>query len=169
MSKIYAGIGSRSLSQDDLHLCFLLGAYLGKLGWTLHTGAAQGADQAFANGALSVGGKVNLFLPWYSYEEEWVREAAIKGAYVITNLHDTALQSVDKHHPNPKNLSQGVKKLHARNYMIVEDTKFVLAIPSNKIGKGGTGQGMRVASSLGKEVIDLSTEKGRKRVEKALV
>lgn len=67
--KFYAGIGSRKLSIAELNLCQDIGEYLANLGWVLQTGACIGADQAFAEGALHVGGKVLLCLPWDSYEK----------------------------------------------------------------------------------------------------
>ena len=168
MSKVYAGIGSRSLSQADLQLCSNIGKYLAELGWELHTGACTGADQAFAEGALSAGGRVLLFLPWPNYEFQWVQSANIRGAYTITDIHQEAKKSVHKYHPSPGRLSRGAFNLHARNYMIIEGCKFVIAFPSKKLGGGGTGQGLRIAKDLNIEIINISTQEGRERVEKVI-
>ncbi len=65
-------VGSRRLTREQLHICYKMGQYLAEQGIVLSTGAASGADQAFAEGALSAGGKVTLWLPWSSYERTWV-------------------------------------------------------------------------------------------------
>jgi predicted Rossmann-fold nucleotide-binding protein len=172
MNKTYAGIGSRSLTKNELHLCYNIGVYMAKQGWTLRTGAAQGANQAFANGALSVGGKVVLCLPWFSYESKWV-ESVCKVSAVIEILdhwHIEAQASVDQHHPSPDKLSNVVRKLHARNYLIIEPCRFILAFPKpGRDGKlGGTGQGIRIALSKGMDVLRLDEVADRKRVEKRI-
>lgn len=163
--RYYAGIGSRSLSHAQKNFCFAVGAWLATQGWALRTGAAQGADQAFANGALSVGGTVALFLPWDSYERDWVDSCLLAGAYVsvLKNSDYIHNASVDKYHPAPEKLSGAVRKLHARNSMIVTDSVFVLAYPGAQLG--GTGQGIRIADSKGIEVIRLDLPHQRLRVE----
>lgn len=164
--KIYAGIGSRRLSNREKKLCFDIGVYLAEKGWALQTGAAVGADQAFAEGALTGGGSVLLCLPWLEYELDWVNKAIARGAKTVTlnNTHKEALDSV-KTHPAYDKLSQGAKRLHARNYLIVQNTKMVLAYPRwTGIGWGGTGQGMRLGVDMGAKVLNLSKKEDRDKV-----
>ena len=48
---IYAGIGARKTPVYILSIMGTIGEYLAEKGWILNTGAAPGADQAFAEGA----------------------------------------------------------------------------------------------------------------------
>ena len=60
----YAGIGSRRTPDDVLEQMTQLAQELGKLGWTLRSGGADGADRAFQDGAEAVGGRREILLPW---------------------------------------------------------------------------------------------------------
>ena len=50
MNSTYAGIGSRKTPEDIITLMHRLGVRLAELGFTLHSGAANGADTAFEIG-----------------------------------------------------------------------------------------------------------------------
>lgn len=65
----YAGIGSRETPDEILHLMFHIGQDLGAHGWNLRSGYAGGADMAFFNGAVSVDGKMEMFLPWAGFNQ----------------------------------------------------------------------------------------------------
>jgi hypothetical protein len=147
----YAGIGSRRLSPNELQRCFDIGVRGANAHHTLHTGAALGADQAFADGALSVGGTVILELPWWSYEERWVNWAIEHGAIrrILQDTDTEAWKSV-LNHPAHDHLSHGARALHARNYNIIRNCELIIAFPKpDKYGLGGTGQGIRLAKKLG--------------------
>lgn len=142
-------------------------------GWTLRTGAAQGADQAFAEGAISVGGNVVLCLPWPSYEFKWVEPMLGRGArreVLMYPEYNTNTQvyydSVKEFHPKPEVLSQGMVKLHARNALILDGVGFVLAWPKPgpRGGLGGTGQGIRIAAAWDITTIRLDEPLDYKRV-----
>lgn len=148
----YAGIGSRNLTPDELQVCFNIGAELAKKGHILKTGAAKGADQAFAEGAISEEGRVHLYLPWYNYEKDWWQNKPVT-KIILGNEDHTAWESVRKLHPAPDKLSQAATKLHARNYLIIENCELVIAFPGQKLG--GTGQGLRVADYLGIKILNL--------------
>ena len=66
-----------------------------------------------------------------------------------------------EHHPNWDNLSQGARKLHARNSHQVmgqdlnSPSQFVLAWTPGGKGEGGTGQAIRLAKANGVQVLDL--------------
>ena len=153
-----ACIGSRGLDAGDLSTCFSLGRCIASYGGEIHTGNAEGADQAFADGGNSVDPTlVHLHLPWKGFNQE----AIIDGN--VIHLPPYPWCCVDlamKAHPRWKYLKQGAQKLHTRNASIVlpdgHTTHLVLAFPSQKPGGGGTGQGMRIAANLGIEVIDLN-------------
>lgn len=169
--KHYAGIGTRKLAPPQRALCVKIGKYLAGNGWVLHTGAAPGADQAFARGALEGGGQLVLHLPWPSYEEDWFSKIPSQysrniqvevldadkrsgGAY-DREAHD----SVYDFHPAAERLRQGGLKLHARNYRILKPkglptpVGFCVAIPSP--GGGGTAQGIRLSEFMKVPVVRL--------------
>lgn len=155
ISRIYAGIGSRRLDDHQLALCRKIGRYMARHHWTLQTGACTGADQAFAEGAVSVGGKVRLYLPWGTYEKSWVDKIEDSVDVVVLDRHPryrVAVASVLRHHPNPTALSRGGLALHARNYLIVAKCRLVVAFP---LGQGGTTQGIRIAETQKIPVVNL--------------
>jgi hypothetical protein len=157
---IYAGIGSRQTPADILDVMRKSAMILAIEGYVCNTGAALGADQAFAEGALVGGGKTNLQLPWNTYENEWIN--AIRqhhGSNVITtvlSMNDKeAYESVEKYHPAANRLSSGVVKLHARNYNIVAPAKFVICWTPEGKPNGGTGQGIKIATALNIPIYNL--------------
>ena len=158
--KTYAGIGSRETPPKLLALMKIIGIILASKGYILNTGAAKGADQAFANGASIVKGKINIFLPWPTYESEWIStlQQNVNVTVLDKNKHTAAINSV-KLHPAFNRLSRPVINLHARNYLIIENVDFVICYTPNGETVGGTGQGIRIANSLGKPVLNLGNKK----------
>jgi len=142
---IYAGIGSRETPPMILQRIQNVATILAGTGFTLATGAAKGADQAFANGANVVDGRIKLYLPWYSYEQEWVNGLKKVAVTVYPVPSKAGMDSVKTFHPNPAALSQGAWKLHARNFDIIVNASFVLCWTKGGIVSGGTGQGIRIA------------------------
>ncbi len=143
----YAGIGARKAPEHILKLMFDIAALLAIDGHILRTGAAVGSDQAFANGANAVAGPIKLFIPWPSYEEAWIH--FLHNATVTSfneNFHRDAWDSV-KFHPKYDSLTQGVKRLHARNYLIVEDCQLIICWTEGGAIVGGTGQALRLAQA----------------------
>lgn len=152
-----ACIGSRALNEGDLHTCFQLGEFIANQGGEIHSGNAEGADQAFANGANTVDPeRVHLHLPWASFNHS----AVVAGNVAHLPVEGSGFEmTAAKYHPRWKYLKQGARKLHIRNVSIVVwpcVKDLVLAFPSQKAGGGGTGQGIRIATGLGIEVIDLN-------------
>ena len=66
---IYAGIGSRKTPADILALMAEVAGALAADGWTLRSGGAKGADQAFFAAATAAGGDTELFLPWARFQQ----------------------------------------------------------------------------------------------------
>lgn len=156
---IYAGIGARTTPPDIIELMRTLATAYAKKGYTLQTGAAKGADQAYAEGALYGGGRVRLYLPWPSYEQEWV--SSLVGDLEIISLKDSdklAHMSVAELHPTFENLSQGVRKLHARNFLILKDAEFVSCWTPRGLEEGGTGQGLRIAERQRQQIWNLGNQ-----------
>jgi len=152
----YAGIGARKTPEDVLEMMRLIAIRLASIGYTLNTGAAKGADQAFANGALGGFGTVQLFLPWTTYEQEWI--SSLSGdvqLHVLQPADTEAYQSVYDYHPYAQNLSGGIIKLHARNFCIMRGVDKVFCWTPNGAITGGTGQAIRIALDRGIPVYNL--------------
>lgn len=159
MTRYWAGIGTRDLTEDQKYLCVHIGSYLAKQGYVLRTGGCVGADQAFAAGAFKSGGRVWYDIPWRNYEREHIESALTLYGSKHLRIHvlagdandePDAYASVAAHHPAYDHLvaanKVGAIKLHARNYNIIyrdQPVDFVIALPSSQ--GGGTMQGVRVA------------------------
>lgn len=155
-----ACIGSRDLSEEALDDCTEIGRLVVSRGFELHSGNAPGADQAFAQGGNSVDPKrVHLHLPSFSFN----LEAIVLGNHVYTypfdDLRFYSTIAADCH-PKWEYLKDYVRKLHVRNASILvpqkQNVDVCVAWPSQRIGGGGTGQGMRIAAARGIRLIDLT-------------
>ena len=160
-NKIYAGIGSRETPEPIQKLMFKIASILARKGYTLRSGAAEGADTAFELGCVSAGGKKEIWLPWKGFNDH----------------EDTGL------YPNPGHfakaeialehwgrLSQGAKRLHARNVgqvlgaNIETPVDFVLCwTPDGATTRsectsktGGTATAIKLASDSNIPVINLA-------------
>lgn len=167
-NKIYAGIGARNTPKDILYLMKIIGIYLASQVYILHTGAAQGSDQAFAEGAFSIKGRVSLFLPWTGYEKNWWSKYNTNITVFNSQLDKEALNSVYQYHPNANRLKKSVIALHARNYLILKNAKFAICYTKDGAITGGTGQAIRIMNDMNKEVFNLGKKEDRKQVIKTL-
>ena len=172
----YAGIGSRQTPVSTLDSMFDTARKLAKLGWTLRTGGATGADSAFLEGCKAAGGSYELWLPWKGFN-----------SYTLGHFTDDCHDEVASHiHPLwSRGLRQGAKRLHSRNMGQIlgadfnvqeivsvikgdksdtepgERSSFVLCwTPDGSIGEtsspktGGTGTALRLAHLLGVPVVN---------------
>lgn len=102
MTKFYTGVGSRETPPQILKIMAQLAAVLAADGWILRSGAADGADSAFEQGA---GSKTEIFIPWPKFNghnsQRYPSARAMEIAAAI--------------HPAWERCSQGARKLHARN------------------------------------------------------
>jgi hypothetical protein len=159
----YAGIGSRETPRKILEVMTEVALWLQQRGWTLRTGAAKGADQAFAAGA---GADSVLCLPWQSYEQDFVYMLKSMGAKVevLEDEDAAAFAAVDKYHPAAGRLSQGARRLHARNHSILKGVSFVICwTPDGKIS-GGTGQALREALARKIKIFNLAKKEDLERI-----
>lgn len=103
---LYAGVGSRLTPMPILGLMRKLGFRLAELGYTLRSGAADGADAAFEAGCDEAGGSKEIWLPWRGFNghEDTSLFASTKHYAVASRLHPAWLS-----------LKPSVRKLHARN------------------------------------------------------
>ncbi len=158
MTPSYAGIGARATPKHILDMMYTTASLLAQDGYICKTGAAIGADQAFALGAINSKGQVHLKLPWLNYEQNWIKLMNASGLVTTREIKHYDLQaykSVKRLHPKAESLSQAVIKLHARNYLIIENTQFVICWSPGGKTVGGTGQGIKIASELNIPIYNL--------------
>lgn len=135
--KYYTGIGSRSTPLDALTAIKLISKNLDERGYTLRSGAADGADTAFE--ALST--NKEIWIPWSGFNHS--RSSNLPSAEAF-NIASTV-------HPKWNYLTDPVKKLHARNIhqVLGADLKtpslFVLCWTPNGEVVGGTATAIRLA------------------------
>ena len=153
-NKIYTGIGSRETPEEILLLMVKIGAVLAHHGWTLRSGHAPGADQAFEYGAQKYNGKMEIYIPWDGFEgarhdgkryfSKWPNDLNLQ----------RAMYFAEKVHPKWSACSQGAKKLHTRNVAQVVGmnlnlaSDFIICWTKDGKGGGGTGQALRVYKAL---------------------
>lgn len=159
MDKYYSGIGSRETPQEVLDEMTYRALWLDLQGYTLRSGGAEGADQAFEKGTKHS----HIYLPWKGFCGNTSHRFPAKPA---------AFELASKHHPAWDYLKQGAKALHARNmHQVLGDnldtpSEFVLcwtpdgAEYSKQTSKktGGTGGAIRLASSLNIPVVNMYNE-----------
>jgi len=127
----------------------------------LVTGNADGID-GIARDVWSerYSDRVTLVLPWPDYNRDKVRS----GNHVVVYQGQREwLDSVVRYHPPGAFLKPGAVALHARNYGIVELADVVIAFPNDGKEGGGTGQGIRIARALGRELFILPGDLDRLR------
>lgn len=163
MNKYYAGIGSRKTPANIRQFMFDCGARLGKMGYTLRSGGAAGADTAFAMGAEQYsqeifrpfGEQVGHIPGWFSSYDDDTWDYA---QHIASGLH-----------PAWNRCSHYARSLHTRNVFQIlghdlkTPSEFVIcwtpdgAISGAECGiqTGGTGMAIRVASQAEIPVLNL--------------
>lgn len=167
--KLYAGIGSRKTPEPIQARMRQLAARLATLGYTLRSGAAEGADKAFEEGCRDSGiGEAEIWLPWAGFNGHASKLLPTEEHYLMA----------EQAHPNWGNLSRGARALHARNVgqvlgMDLETpVSFVLcwtpdgceSESTRTRDTGGTGTAITLASRRGIPVFNM----GNLGVEKRL-
>lgn len=158
----YAGIGSRDTPEPILAMMQDIARRLGLLGYTLRSGGADGADEAFRVG--SMGHPQEIFTPWRGFIKD--PEADKKSIVVTEQLcYPQALEMAGQFHPNWPACSQGARKLHARNMMQVMGrdlntrSEFVVCWTKDGKASGGTGQALRLAAAVNIPVFNLHSKR----------
>lgn len=164
MHKIYTGIGSRETPSEVLEIMAKIGYRLAELNWTLRSGHAPGADQAFEMGAKLAAGNMEIFLPWDGFEK--ARHDGVNyytpSKYFSDEIYGEAYRVAEKAHPNWDACNSWARALHTRNVFQVGgpnlDIKSDMIICWTKDGKrgGGTGQALRIAKPLDIPIFDLA-------------
>jgi hypothetical protein len=154
----YAGIGARTTPNNILVRMSHIAKRLEHQLFTVYSGgAAEGADAAF----IATIQFYKVFMPARLFNYKTANRADFIDCSDLYNWNE-ALQTVDKYHPAPHNLTPFARKLHARNAYCVlgEDLKspvdFVLCWTPNAAITGGTGQGMRIAIDYNIPIFNLA-------------
>src|SRR5438309_400375 len=117
MSKVWAGIGSRETPTEVQLRMLDIARHLGEKDYWCRTGAAIGADHAFALGRAD---RTILYLPWNDYEKYWVQSRiALKTQIGCRDPSDRAIDLASQFHPNWDACSLSARKLHGRNSHII--------------------------------------------------
>ena len=160
--KYYTGVGSRSTPPDICLVMTALATWLQTQGWTLRSGHADGADQAFEAGVLHEEDK-DVYLPWRGFNGS---------PSELSTPSAQALKTVAEYHPRPQSLSSAATKLMARNAHQVLGTDMqkpsvmlVCWTPAGS-GTGGTGQAIRIAHANGIPVYDLGDASQLAKIKK---
>lgn len=169
MAKFYTGIGSRGTPEEMLALMTELAARLERLGWTLRSGGADGADLAFENGVNKL---KEVYLPWWKFNDS---------DSPLNTVCEGAMQIASENHGNWKWMKENKPswcKLMARNVYQVQGktldsySSFVVCWTPDGCEHdetrtkktGGTGLAISVASKLGIPVFNLANETSFKRI-----
>lgn len=134
---IYAGIGSRETPAEILALMTNIARKYSRMGWTLRSGGAVGADTAFELGA---GDRKRIYEPWETQR----------------NPHWSTI--AERYHPAWDRCGSYAKLLHGRNTPIVLGDD--LLMPATCVvcytdGRGGTMQAVRIANAWNIPVFNL--------------
>lgn len=159
----YAGIGSRDTPDHILNIMHHIGAYLATQGWVLRSGAANGADASFEEGAIHGEGKMEIYLPWGGFNHH--KSELHPGKYPFS---DKEKQFSAKFHPAWNKCSPSARLMHQRNLRqivgmepihgeMVQASKFVVCWTPGGQLKGGTAQALRIATALNIPIINLGS------------
>ena len=175
---IYAGIGSRKISDETYQTLQLIGCCMTLVGYRLNTGGAKGSDSAFESGAivahrllqqyesspLTLADLMHCYLPWPGFNNRPRNHPA----YIFGNFKK-AEQISRTHHPAWDNLTPVIRSLMNRNACQVlgtdlnEPVKMVITYTPDGVVSGdkttqhtgGTGQAIRLASTYGIQVFNI--------------
>lgn len=186
--KHYTGIGSRETPKDIMQLMSKLAYRLASEGYILRSGAAQGADAAFEEGArnfafensvdMSAPLLAQIYIPWDSFAKP---EEYYKDWYKVLDRmsnKDKAYEIASQTHPAWEKCSRGAKALHARNvYQVLgssldSPSQFLVCWAKtypNGRPKGGTATAWNLAENVGvTHLFNLYRDEDRKRIENFL-
>lgn len=174
----YAGIGARATPHEQCATMRRLASHLGCRGYILRSGGAAGADTAFEEGAIAVGARREIFVPWAGYNGR--RDGiSIEHMPALTRAREFAAA----HHPAWRDLRDSVRALMTRNVFqilgadMAAPVKFVVCwAPKPRVDaagrvcdvEGGTGLAVRVAYSCRIPVFHLGLPEHAQRIEAAV-
>lgn len=153
MSKCYTGIGSRDTPRKVCDRMVEASLWLGRHGYTLRSGKARGADEAFQAGVQMIypirDNACEIYIPWKGFQGGrscWDR-------WDIYNWPYQCFEIASKIHPAWEWCNDTARKLHARNVCQVlgrdlhSPSKFVIYWAKEKDNKvkGGTATAVNLA------------------------
>ena len=155
----YSGIGTRETTPKEEERILKISEKLSK-SFVLYSGNASGSDRKFQEGC---NGNCVLFLPWASFDSDKYDFTKALDVFDLGKSPE-GMASVEKFHPNGKNMKYTHKLLMSRNYHQIMGYKqyprvsFVVCCASeDDEGNvlGGTGQAVRIAKNIGIPVINI--------------
>lgn len=156
----YAGIGSQETPPYFCDVMTSMAQRLDRNGYTLRSGAAKGADQAFERGARM--DLREIYTTNYRHDPSYM-PLTLMNPKIVAEARELAKEI----HPAWHHCSEYVKQLHTRNMFQIlgqhlnEPVEFVICWTSNGKIKGGTGQAMRLAESLHIPIFNLQNDNER--------
>lgn len=156
----YAGIGSRETPAAICAEMTQIARWLFARGYTLRSGAADGADKAFEAGA---GELKEIFLPWFGFNGS--------ASTLVPSTRGQAADIARVFHPAWGRCSDAAKKLHIRNVHQVlggdlrTRSAFVVCWTKDGGPTGGTGQALRIADHFLVPVFNLHDTTARYRLQ----
>lgn len=161
--KPYAGIGSRKVPKDLAQAMTKFAMALGKAGFTLRSGHADGSDMAFEQGAIAGGYPKEIYVPWFGFNNAPQNHPD----YIRVRATEELAKLSAQFHPNWNACGDAAKLLHMRNaFQILGPdlnslSLFVLCWTPNGSSSGGTGQAIRIANHFQIPVFDLAVPQHR--------
>jgi hypothetical protein len=142
----YAGIGSRETPASIMMLMGNIARTLADRGYTLRSGGAPGADQAFEFGT-PVMVQMEIYVPWHGFmgRPDTMSKLGLN--------YGEARSIAEKFHPRWNYLSESVRKIMTRNTFQVLGpnchnlSKFIVCWTKDGKASGGTGQALRIADA----------------------
>ena len=147
-----AGVGARATPPRLAPQIEHVARQLARLGYTLHSGGADGFDTFAEKGAT----KKRIFLPWAGFNGN---------ASPLFGVSAKAYETAARYHPAWGRLSSSVRALMARNsYQVLgpdlaTPVDFVWCWTPHGAVIGGTGQALRIAAAYEIPVFNLATDK----------
>ena len=159
--KPYTGIGSRETPPESMAILKKIAQTYSKLGYTLRSGGADGADEAFEKAHT---GSQEIFLPWQGFNNRDSRYYKIppKAFDIAASIHP----AWDKMSPRDGREYSPAQCLHARNVQQImgshlnSPTLFVVFYAKEELGKvqGGTATAVNLARSLNIPTFNIQNE-----------
>lgn len=147
----YAGIGSRKTPADLCDVLVRIGSALALRGFTLRSGGAPGADDAFEAGAFAAGGLTEIYLPRTGYRgststlhPQALGEAVWQQAKLIAERFHGDWGRVRSEHAQAL-LTRDSFQVLGRD--LGSPARFVVAWTEDGLASGGTGQAIRIAEA----------------------
>lgn len=183
MKKYYTGIGSRETPRDILKLMEDIAFKLASKDYILRSGAAQGADTAFEEGAKYYAEQIEervvlgqIYIPWDGFVKHGYYDDFYKDWYKVLDRMQKkkeAEQIASEIHPAWEKCSRGAKLLHTRNVFQVLGTslnnpsQFLICWAKlDKYGniKGGTATAWNLAQKYRVPCFNLFNEDDKQRL-----